>query len=75
MKMEQVALQLYTLRDHLKSSEDIRATLKRVAAVGYRAVQVSGMGPIAEKELSQILEGEGLTLVATHEPSDYPPES
>ncbi len=70
MRLEQVALQLYTLRDYLKTPADIRATLKKVKAIGYPAVQVSGMGPIAEEELVTILQGEGLVLCATHEPGD-----
>lgn len=69
MKIEQVALQLYTLRDQLKTPVDIAASLKKVRAIGYQAVQVSGMGPIAESELMTILDGEGLKLCATHEPS------
>jgi sugar phosphate isomerase/epimerase len=70
MKLEEIALQLYTLRDHLKTPADIRATLKKVRTIGYPAVQVSGMGPIAEAELVEILNGEGLILCATHEPAD-----
>lgn len=70
MKIEQVALQLYTLRDHLKTPTDIAASLQKVRAIGYQAVQVSGMGPIAESELKTILQGEGLTLCATHEPAN-----
>lgn len=69
MKLNQVAAQLYTCRDLLKTPEDIAATLKRIRAVGYTAVQVSGMGPIAEEELVRILDGEGLTCCATHEPA------
>ena len=69
MKIEQVALQLYTLRDQLKTPADIAATLKKVGAIGYRAVQVSGMKSNAESELLTILHGEGLTLCATHEPA------
>ena len=69
MKIEQVALQLYTLRDQLKTPADVAATLKKVRAIGYQAVQVSGMGPIAESELLAILGGEGLQLCATHEPA------
>jgi sugar phosphate isomerase/epimerase len=68
MKINQVAAQLYTLRDHLKTPADIATTLKKVAAIGYKAVQVSGMGPIDEAELVRILNGEGLTCCATHEP-------
>ena len=70
MKIEQVALQLYTLRDHLKTPADIRQTLHKVKAIGYPAVQASGLGPIPEAELVEILRGEGLVLCATHEPGD-----
>lgn len=70
MKINQVAAQLFTCRDLLKTPADIAATLKRVRAAGYTAVQVSGMGPIAEEELVKILKGEGLTCCATHEPGD-----
>jgi sugar phosphate isomerase/epimerase len=70
MKIDQVALQLYTLRDYLKTPADIRVTLKKVKAIGYPAVQVSGLGPIPEAELVEILHGEGLVLCATHEPGD-----
>ena len=70
MKIEQVALQLYTLRDHLKTPADIADTLRKVRGIGYEAVQASGLGPIPEAELLDILDGEGLKLCATHEPSD-----
>jgi sugar phosphate isomerase/epimerase len=70
MKFSQVALQLYTLRDHLKTPAEIRQTLKKVRAIGYPAVQASGLGPIPEAELIEILQGEGLGLCATHESSD-----
>ena len=69
MNIDQVALQLYTLRDHLKTPADVSASLKKVAAIGYKSVQASGLGPIEESELLTILDGEGLTLCATHEDS------
>ena len=67
MKKKQIAVQLYTLREHLKTPADIAQTLKRVRQIGYEAVQVSGMGPIAEEELTEILDDNGLMCVATHE--------
>ena len=67
MKINQVAAQLFTLREHLKTPADIAASLKKVRAIGYEAVQISGMGPIAEEELVTILRDEGLTCCATHE--------
>jgi len=69
MKSHQIAAQLYTCRDILKTPSDISKTLHRLREVGYTAVQVSGMGPIAEEELVKILEDEGLICCATHEPS------
>ncbi|MCE0498535.1 MAG: sugar phosphate isomerase/epimerase [Methylacidiphilales bacterium] len=70
MKISQVAAQLYTLRDHLKTPAEVAETLKKVRAIGYQAVQVSGMGPIDETELVRILDNEGLTCCATHEPGN-----
>lgn len=67
MKTDQIAAQLYTCRDLLKTPEDIAKTLKRVRAAGYTAVQLSGLGPIETPELKRILDGEGLIPCATHE--------
>jgi sugar phosphate isomerase/epimerase len=69
MKIEQVAAQLYTLRDHLKTPSQVSASLKKVRKIGYQAVQVSGLGPIDPAELRKILDGEGLVCCSTHENS------
>ncbi len=70
MKTSQIAAQLYTCRDVLKTPSEIAATLKRVRAAGYTAVQLSGLGPISEADLNAILDGEGLVCCATHEDGD-----
>lgn len=67
MKTTQLAAQLYTCRDLLKTPSDIAKTLHRIRKIGYTAVQISGMGPIPEEELNTILDGEGLVCCATHE--------
>src|SRR5690348_12550865 len=67
MNISQIAVQLYTLRDHLKTPHDIVATLKKVRAIGYQAAQVSGLGPISEEELVKIAADSGMVLCATHE--------
>ncbi len=69
MKIEQVAIQLYTLREHCKTTGDYAETLKKVRAIGYQAIQISGTGDIPAADLRSIAEGEGLTICATHEPS------
>lgn len=63
-----LAAQLYTLREFLTTPADIAVTLKRVKAMGYDAVQLSGLGPIAPPALAEILCGEGLKAVITHVP-------
>lgn len=68
MQIAHVAAQLFTLREHQKTPEDIAQTLKKVAAIGYQAVQVSGMGPIPEDELRSQCDELGLTICSTHEP-------
>ncbi len=61
-----IAAQLYTVRDFTKTPKDIAATMKKVKQIGYEAVQLSALGPIDGKELKNILDGEGLTVCATH---------
>lgn len=67
MKRHQIAAQLYTVCDFLKTPADIAASMKKIRAIGFEAVQVSAMGAIEEAELMRILDGEGLTCCATHE--------
>lgn len=70
MKIEQVAVQMFSLRDFCKTPADIAKTLKRIAKIGYPAVQASALGPIEEEELLALCKENGLVLCATHEPSD-----
>jgi sugar phosphate isomerase/epimerase len=69
MKIQNIAAQLFTIRDYIKTPADIARSLQRIRKIGYQAVQVSGMGPIAESELKKILDGEGLVCCVTHEPT------
>ena len=67
MKINQVAVQLYTLRDFCNTAAEYADTLKKVRAIGYESIQISGVGPIPATELRSIAEGEGLSICATHE--------
>lgn len=66
MQIDRIAAQLYTLREFTRTPADIASTLRRVRALGYRAVQASALGSIDAEELAGILDGEGLTCCATH---------
>ena len=69
MQISQVAVQLYTLRDQLQTPRDIAVSLKKVRAIGYQSVQISGTCEIEESELNALLDDNGLTCCATHEPT------
>lgn len=70
MKIEQVAVQLFTLRDHLKTAEDYQESLQKVADIGYRSVQVSGPRPISESEIASLCAEKGLVINSSHEDSN-----
>jgi sugar phosphate isomerase/epimerase len=67
MTLSQVAAQLYTVRNFCGDAAAFAATAKKIRAIGYTAVQISGVAPIPEAELVAICRGEGLTICATHE--------
>ena len=68
MKKSQIALQLYTMREHLTTPTDVATTFAKVKKIGYDAVQLSGMCAMPEEEVAKIASNEGLTICATHEP-------
>ncbi len=63
--MTQIAAQMYTLRDEMKTPEQMGETLKRVKAVGDDAVQLSGDGPVEPQRMAGMVREAGLA-VATH---------
>ena len=61
-------IQLYTLRGFCKDLKGIEETFKKIRKIGYRAVQISGIGEIDFKELKKILDDNGLYACSTHTP-------
>jgi sugar phosphate isomerase/epimerase len=68
MRRDQLAAQTYTIRDYCRNSHDFASSCKKLRTIGYRAIQVSAVGPIPEEELTAICHGEGIAICATHEP-------
>ena len=65
VRHDQIALQLYTLRR--LTAVDLPGTLRAVAAIGYRAVELAGLPPTGPGELARLLDEAGLQAVAAHE--------
>jgi sugar phosphate isomerase/epimerase len=59
-----IALQLYTLRDPAK--KDLADTLKKVAEMGWKYVQWSGMPDLPAAQIRAALDQAGLQCVAAH---------
>jgi len=58
--------QLYTVRDFTQNEEDFKSTLKRIAEIGYKNIQISAVGPIAPEIIKSIADYYGLKIVVTH---------
>jgi sugar phosphate isomerase/epimerase len=61
-----VGAQLYTVREFTKDLAGIAESLKKVADIGYKTIQISGFGPADPKEVAKLCEDNGLKVVSTH---------
>lgn len=71
MSHPKVTAQLYTVREFTKTLEDFDASMKKIADIGYTAVQVSGIGPIPHADVKAVTDNYGLKIVITHVGFDY----
>lgn len=66
MRADQIALQLYTVRE--ASKRDFLATLRDVAALGYTAVEPAGLYDVPAERVREALDAHGMRAVAAHIP-------
>ena len=59
-----IGLQLYTLRDQLE--KDVTDTIRQLAAIGYRDVEIYSLYGKAPAEFSKILKDNGITASSSH---------
>lgn len=64
----EIGAQFYTIREVCKDLEGFAESLKRVADIGYRYVQISGTCPFEPEWLKKELEKNDLKCVLTHTP-------
>ena len=65
-----VGAQTYTTHVYMKSELDIARSLQKIADIGYKTVQISGIGKIEPRKLRQICDDLGLQIVLTHNGED-----
>ena len=70
MKIEQIAIQLYTLRDFTATPDDFAATMKRVREIGFPAVELAGTAGLTPAEAAKIVRDAGLQISSSHESTE-----
>ena len=66
MREDQIALQLYTVREH--TAGDMPGTLRRLAKMGYPAVEFAGYGGLSPQDLRTLLDDLGMRAAGAHVP-------
>ena len=61
-----IGAQLYTVRNFTQNLDSFSETLKKIADIGYRSVQVSGTSPYESDWLEEQLKKNGLSCPVTH---------
>ncbi len=69
-----LAVQLYSLREYSKTKEEFIQVVKRVADIGFAAVEPAGFHDIPPAEFKKILDDLGLKLYSSHSPWAHKPE-
>ncbi len=66
MRRDQISLQLYTVRGH--TAHDMPGTLRRLAEIGYTAVEFAGFGGLTPGKLRGVMDDFGLRASGAHIP-------
>lgn len=66
---DKLGVQLYTIRDFMKTPKDVRESFKKLKDLGYDQAQTAGSA-IDYAEFGQIAKEEGIEIVGTHENFD-----
>jgi sugar phosphate isomerase/epimerase len=70
MKLDQISVNLHSLRDHLKTVDGFTTSIARLADIGFKSVQLSGVAPdlMPTAQFARICHDHGIVITSTHEP-------
>lgn len=70
--MIKLGAQYFTIRDYCQTIEDFDTSCKKVSEIGYKYIQLSGIGGFSADEIKPIIDKYGLEVVCTHRaPQNY----
>ena len=64
--MSKIAINLYTLRDFIKTEDGLKSTFQKLRDIGYENIQLGSVSPLSAKDYKSLLDDYGLNCVATH---------
>ena len=64
-----IGAQYYTIRDFCSTLEDFDKSCEKISQIGYKTVQLSGIGDFSGEDIKEILDKYNLTAVCTHRPA------
>ena len=62
--------QLYTVREFMKTQDAFADTVRKIAAIGYKYVQVSGAADAPAYLVKKMKDETGIEVIITHSPAD-----
>ena len=65
-KIDKIGLQVYSVREHMNTYEEIKETFKKLKELGYDEIQTAGTCGLTYDEYYTAANEAGLTIVGTH---------
>lgn len=63
-----IGAQLYTVREFCDTKENLEITFQKLKNIGFKSVQVSGIGDIPAADVKKAADENGLDIICTHRP-------
>ncbi len=63
---KRIGAQLYTVRDFVQDEKSFKETMKKLSDIGFKSVQISGVGAIPPEAMRDICSENSLAIACTH---------
>ena len=66
--MSKIEINLYTLRDFIKTEDGLNSTFQKLRGIGYENIQLGSISPLGTDAYKKLLDDFGLTCVGHSRP-------
>ncbi len=64
--MKNLGLQLWSIRDNIKTEDEVKFAFSQLAKFGYNEIETAGKLPVSYERYAEIAKEEGLRIISTH---------